>query len=92
MRCLQRGLRHARGKEGQTTSTLTPKPKALTPHTPDPTDTSLALLDRLTRLDQARRALELELIREQDGQEAEVHKAHQHLLRVMDEVGLTVAF
>jgi len=57
-----------------------------------PTDTSLALLDRLTRLDLARKALELELIREQDGQDAEVHKAHQHLLRVMDEVGLIVTF
>ena len=40
----------------------------------------------------ARKALELELIREQDGQEAEVHKAHLHLLRVMDEVGLQVVF
>jgi len=58
----------------------------------NPAETSHALLDRLTRLDQARKALEQELIREQDGQDAEVHRAHQHLLRVMDQVGLTVTF
>lgn len=89
MRGLQRSLRPATKTVGQNTINTNSTRKALTP---TPTDTSLDILDRLTRLDTARKALELELIREQDGQEASVHQAHLHLLRVMDEVGLQVTF
>lgn len=60
------------------------------PRTPTrvPLDAALGLLDRLARLDRARRDLHLELDRHLDGQPAEVSRAYWRLLRSLDEAGL----
>ena len=59
--------------------------------TSDYQNSSLALLDRLQRLDPLRKALQDELIQEDAGLPAEVLRAYLRILRVMDELGLHVA-